>query len=163
VLILFGPLFILGLGLVLSESHAFGLRFNYPRADFDLAILSEFYRVGEQVHRNLLNALLVANDDAAWGINLQHDVFAGSLHIDDASNLLDGLLELATDRLCGKSTSLDLSVVKSVIDIVKHENTGELDDLQVLALHEVLLLRKKQISKVDRRAKGCPHLVRDIC
>jgi hypothetical protein len=110
----------------------------------------------------LLNALFVADDDAAWGFDLQHDVFAGSLHLDDASDLLDCLLELATDRLGGEGASLDLGVVERVVNVVKHENAGELDDLQVLALHHILLLREQQVREVDRCAEWRSHLVRDV-
>ena len=55
-------------------------------------------------------------------VDIQSNVFAGSLHLDDADYFRDGLLDLHVDSLGLESAALNLRVVKSVVDVVQHED-----------------------------------------
>jgi len=68
----------------------------------------------------LLDTLLVSNHNQLRNINLNLDVLTGRLHLDDPSHVHDRSTDVMSDWLRHKGAALDLRVVKSVVDVVKH-------------------------------------------
>lgn len=74
-------------------------------------VLSEFYSVGEKIHADLLDALLVTEDEFLWELSYDLDFLACGLHLDHPHYLHDALLDLHVDGLHLECATLDLGMV----------------------------------------------------
>jgi hypothetical protein len=110
----------------------------------------------------LLHPLLVTLNKLFGQLSNNLDFLAGSLHLDHSDNLHDALLDLHVHWLHLERTALDLGMVQGVVNVIKHQNAAEFDDLDVLPLDWVLLSSEQQVSEVNRRGQRRTHLVGDV-
>jgi hypothetical protein len=93
---------------------------NNPRVNLDKAIFSELAGIRKQVHAYLLNPLFVSNDRPLGHVDLDHHVSAVSLHFNHTNDFVYSRCDFTSDQPWGKSSSLDLCVVKCVVYAVEH-------------------------------------------
>ena len=83
--------------------------------------------------------MLVSEDEFLRQIYLDFSLLAGGLHLDNAHDFDDWLLNLHVNWLEIEDSFLDLRVVQIVLHFVKHRYIRVFDDLNVLSLDGILL------------------------
>ena len=106
-------------GLKLVSILIFFLLSN-PHVHLDRAIFSELAGIWKKVHTYLLNPLFVSNDRPLGHVDLDHHVSAVSLHFNHTNDFVYSRTDFTSDQPWGKSSSLDLCVVKCVVYAVEH-------------------------------------------
>lgn len=93
---------------------------------------------------------------------LKLDVLTGGLHLNNLGHIHQRWHELALQFPRRESTSLDLRIIKVIVDVVEHHDGGEFDDFEMFALGQVGFGRKEQIGEIDAGGERRAHFVRDV-